>query len=164
MPTLVLDPQPRELRELLKHRKRSGLHRLDEVWEGVLHMVSAPSGPHAYIAQQLAMLLGTPARAAGLVPVLGAFNLGGSEADFRVPDGGLHRAVPRATWYPTAAVKEMAVRTELARRSRMLGISTLQVTMRRSKTVAASAPASSSSSSTRWRYASITTLLRGRPR
>ncbi len=104
MPTLVLDPQPRELRELLKHRKRSGLHRLDEVWEGVLHVVSAPSGPHAYIAQQLAMLLGTPARAAGLVPVLGAFNLGGSEADFRVPDGGLHRAVPRATWYPTAAL------------------------------------------------------------
>jgi hypothetical protein len=46
MPTLVLDPQPRELRELLEHRKRSGMHRLDEVWEGVLHVVSAQHAMH----------------------------------------------------------------------------------------------------------------------
>lgn len=50
MPTLVLDPPPRELKELLERRRISGLHRLDEVWGGVLHVVSAPSGPHAYIA------------------------------------------------------------------------------------------------------------------
>jgi Uma2 family endonuclease len=104
MPTLVLDPQPHELQELLEHRKRSGLHRLDEVWEGVLHMVPAPSGPHAYVTQQLAVLLDGPARAAGLVPAMGEFNLGSSEEDFRVPDGGVHRAIPLATWHPTAAL------------------------------------------------------------
>ncbi len=104
MPTLVLDPPPYEIQELLEHRKRSGLHRLDEVWEGVLHMVPAPSGRHAYIAQQLAVLLDGPARAAGLVPAMGEFNLGSSEEDFRVPDGGVHRTIPLATWYPTVAL------------------------------------------------------------
>jgi Uma2 family endonuclease len=104
MPTLVLDPQPRELQELLERRKRSGLHQLDEVWEGVLHMVPAPTGPHAYIAQQLAELLAAPARAAGLVPAMHQVNLGESVEDFRVPDGGLHRTIPRDTWFPTAAL------------------------------------------------------------
>lgn len=104
MPTLVLDPQPRELQELLEHRKRSGLHRLDEVWEGVMHMVPAPTGQHAYVAHQLAEFLGGPARAAGLAPAMGEFNLGESEEDFRVPDGGLHRTIPRGVWHSTAAL------------------------------------------------------------
>jgi Uma2 family endonuclease len=104
MPTLVLDPQPHELRELLERRKRSGLHDLDEVWEGVLHMVPAPTGPHAYVAQQLAVLLDGPARAAGLVPAMHQVNLGESEEDYRVPDGCLHREIPRETWFPTAAL------------------------------------------------------------
>ncbi len=101
MPTLVLDPAPHELQTLLERRKRSGLHRLDEVWEGVLHMVPAPSGEHAYIAQQLAEIMGQPARAAGLIPAMHEFNLGVSEDDFRVPDGGLHRAIPRTVWNET---------------------------------------------------------------
>lgn len=101
MPTLVLDPAPHELQSLIERRKQSGLHRLDEVWEGVLHMVPAPSGEHAYIAQQLAELLATPARAAGLIPVMHEFNLGTSEDDFRVPDGGLHRTIPRTVWNDT---------------------------------------------------------------
>jgi Uma2 family endonuclease len=104
MPTLVLDPPPHELKELMERRRESGLHRLDEVWEGVLHMVPTPSGPHAYIAQQLAEFLGGPARTRGLVPAMHEFNLGESEDDYRVPDGGLHRAVPRATWFATAAL------------------------------------------------------------
>ncbi len=104
MPTLVLDPPPHELEELMERRRVSGLHRLDEVWEGVMHLVSPPSGGHAYIAQQLAMLLGGLARAAGLVPAMHAFNLGDSEEDFRVPDGGLHREIPRETWFPTVAL------------------------------------------------------------
>lgn len=104
MPTLVLDPPPHELKELLERRRISGLHRLDEVWKGVLHMVPAPSGPHAYVAQQLAVLLDSPARARSLVPSMHEFNLGESEHDYRVPDGGLHRAIPRATWFPTAAL------------------------------------------------------------
>jgi Uma2 family endonuclease len=102
MPTLVLDPQ--EVQALDERRRRSGLDRLDEVWEGVLHMVPAPSGEHADITQQLAVVLDGPARAAGLFPTMGEFNLGVSEADFRVPDGGLHRTRPHGTWFPTAAL------------------------------------------------------------
>lgn len=67
-------------------------------------MVPAPSGEHADIAQQLAEVLGPPARAAGLSPTMSEFNLGDSEHDFRVPDGGLHRTRPHGTWLPTAAL------------------------------------------------------------
>ena len=102
MPTLVLDPH--EMEALLERRKRSGMHRLDEVWEGVLHMVPAPSFGHASISQQLAELLGPLARAAGLMPAMGEFNLGDSEDDFRVPDGGLHHGRPSGVWLSTAAL------------------------------------------------------------
>jgi Uma2 family endonuclease len=34
----------------------------------------------------------------------GQFNLGESEHDFRVPDGGLHRPGAGEMWHPTAAV------------------------------------------------------------
>jgi Uma2 family endonuclease len=104
MQTLVLDPPTAGLEDLLERRHRSGLDRLDEVWGGVLHMVPAPSGEHAYLAQQLAELLGPPARAAGLIPAIGEFNLGDSDDDFRVPDGGLHRVRPAGVWQPTAAL------------------------------------------------------------
>jgi hypothetical protein len=46
-------------------------------------MNPAPHRRHANIAQQLADLLGTPARAAGLVPMISIFNLGEPE-DYRV--------------------------------------------------------------------------------
>jgi Uma2 family endonuclease len=104
MPTVVLDPAPHEIEVLRERRRRSGLNRLDEVWEGVLHMVPAPSHRHAEIAQQLAELLGPPARAAGLGPTMHQFNLGDSEEDFRVPDGGLHRPGAGELWHPTAAL------------------------------------------------------------
>jgi Uma2 family endonuclease len=104
MSTLVLDPATPELEALKERRRRSGLDRLDEVWEGVLHMVAAPHGRHAKIAQQLAELLGPLARDAGLDPTMHEFNLGGSEQDFRVPDGGLHREFSDRVWYPTAAL------------------------------------------------------------
>jgi hypothetical protein len=104
MRTLVLDPSSAGLEKVLEGRRRSGLDRLDEVWEGVLHMVPAPSHAHASITQQLAELLGPPARAAGLEPAMGEFNLGESENDFRVPDGGLHRPGAGGVWHPTAAL------------------------------------------------------------
>jgi Uma2 family endonuclease len=100
MRTLVLDPPD----DLLERRRRSGLDRLDEVWKGVLHMVPAPSGAHARISQQLAELLGPPARVADLIPVMAEFNLGESEQDFRVPDGGLHREFSSGIWHRTAAL------------------------------------------------------------
>ncbi len=104
IPALVLDPLPHEIRTLLERRRGSGLNRLDEVWEGVLHMIPEPNLEHAQIAQQLAVLLDAPAHAAGLVPAMHEFNLGHSEDDYRVPDGGLHRPGARGTWQPTAAM------------------------------------------------------------
>ncbi len=103
MRALVLDPPTAGLDALLERRRRSGLDRLDEVWDGVLHMVPAPSGPHSLVEWQLARLLGPLAEQAGL-HAGGQFNLGEGEDDFRIPDGGLHRAPPLVTWYPTAAL------------------------------------------------------------
>ena len=45
-------------------RRVSVLDRLDEVWEGVLHIVPAPSFEHARFAQQLAVAFNGPALAA----------------------------------------------------------------------------------------------------
>ncbi len=104
MSTVVLGPSPPEIEALIASRKRSGLYRLDEVWEGVLHMVPAPSFEHASIGQQLAEILGPLARAEGLVPAMQEFNLGDSEEDFRVPDGGLHRPGASGVWLHTAAL------------------------------------------------------------
>jgi len=102
--TVILDPPTAGLEELLERRRRAGLDRLDEVWEGELHMVPAPSGEHADIVQQLAEVLGPLARAAGLVATMGDFNLGDGEHDYRVPDGGVHRQRPRGVWHTTAAL------------------------------------------------------------
>src|SRR5579872_355306 len=103
MRTVILDSASAGLERLLEQRRRSGLDRFDEVWEGVLHMVPAPSGEHAHHSHQLSLLLDQPARAAGLFVTSGGFNLGDSEADYRVPDGGLLRQY-RGVWHPTAAL------------------------------------------------------------
>ena len=104
MTTLVLGAPPPELEALLERRRRAGVDRLDEVWQGVRHMVPGPSSEHARISQQLAEILGPPARAAGLLPAMGEFNLGESEYDFRVPDGGLLHPGAAGVWLSTAAV------------------------------------------------------------
>lgn len=104
MPTLVLGTPPPELEARLERRRRAGVDRLDEVWQGVRHLVPGPSFEHANVAQQLAVLLDAPARAAGLVPTLHEFNLGEGEHDFRVPDGELHRPGAAGVWLSTAAL------------------------------------------------------------
>ena len=103
MPTLVRDPQPAEFEALLKRRQKLGQDLLDEVWEGVYHMNPAPHSRHSAIQQQLAELLGPPARDAGLDPRLAIFNLG-EEGDYRVPDGGLLRPGPDSVFLSTAAL------------------------------------------------------------
>jgi Uma2 family endonuclease len=103
MRTLVLDPPTAGLGDVLESRRRSGLDRLDEIWEGVYHMVPAPSGPHGDLESQLHSILRSLARQAGLT-MIGQSNLGESEHDFRVPDGALHRSPPAGVWHPTAAL------------------------------------------------------------
>ncbi|MDQ6746251.1 MAG: Uma2 family endonuclease [Actinomycetota bacterium] len=104
MQTFVLDPDTSGFNELLERRRRAGADRFDEVWEGVLHMAPAPRGEHADLSQQLAELLGVVARTAGLFTTMSEFNLGESEFDYRIPDGGIHRQRLRGVWHATAAL------------------------------------------------------------
>ncbi len=101
MRTLVLDPPTAGLDLLLERRRRSGLDRLDEVWEGVYHMVPAPTFEHGDLESQLHRVLGSLAHQAGLTMV-GQSNLGEGEHDFRVPDSALHRPGASGTWHSTA--------------------------------------------------------------
>jgi Uma2 family endonuclease len=103
MATLVLDPHAPGLDALQERRRISGLDRLDEVWEGVLHMVPAPTYGHGDIESQLHTILRPLARQAGL-HMIGQSNLGESTHDFRVPDAALHRPGASGTWHPTAAL------------------------------------------------------------
>lgn len=103
MATVVLDPHAPGLDELKERRRISGLDRLDEVWEGVLHMVPAPTDEHGDIESQLHAILRPLARQAGL-RMIGQSNLGESTHDFRVPDAALHRPGAAGTWHPTAAL------------------------------------------------------------
>jgi Uma2 family endonuclease len=105
MPTLVMDPAPAEIDELIEYRRRLDLDHYDEVWDGVLHMNPIPTGEHQYILQQLAVLLDPLARRANLVLLTNEFGLGRQgKSNFRVPDGGLHRALPRGVYQSTAAL------------------------------------------------------------
>lgn len=103
MPLVVLDPLPVEIESLLERRRRLGLDGGDEMWDGVLHVNPGPHGRHHRIQQQLAEILGPPALAAGLMPAMGAFNIGEKD-NYRVPDGGLHRPGPDELFYSTAAL------------------------------------------------------------
>ena len=103
MRTMLSDPPPAEVQEVLALRRRNGADRHDEVWKGVLYMMPTPSGAHMDVQQQLAVLLDGPARAAGLFPRLGGVNIGDAE-DYRVPDGVLQRERRPGVWHPTAAL------------------------------------------------------------
>lgn len=91
-----------QLATLIEQRQRLGHDRFDEVWDGMYVMAPDPTGEHAELAAQLAVLLYPRARSRGLV-VTAAFNLG-VPRDFRVPDLGVHRERPRGAWQPSAAV------------------------------------------------------------
>jgi len=103
MPTLVLDPQPAAIEQLLQQRAGLDLDRRDEVWEGVLHMIPPPSHEHERIARMLHRLLGPSADTAGL-QITGTVGIGAGKDDYRVPDLALHRPGYAPQWHPTAAL------------------------------------------------------------
>jgi len=102
MATLVMDPPPVQFEELLERRRRLGLDRRDEMWEGVYRMTPAAGEAHWQLDDQLAELLRPLAREAGLISG-GEFNLG-EPNDYRVPDRGLHRPDTHGDWRSTAAL------------------------------------------------------------
>ena len=103
MPTLVLDPQPAAIEQLLQQRARLDLDRRDEVWEGVLHMIPPPSHEHERLAVKLVGVLDPLADAAGL-ELTGTVGIGEGKDDYRVPDLALHRPGYAPQWHPTAAL------------------------------------------------------------
>jgi Uma2 family endonuclease len=104
MRVLTTDPPPAEVEAMLERRRLAGADKLDEVWNGVLHMSPDPSYPHADVLQQLAELLGPLARTASLWPYVNPINLGEPGANFRIPDGGISRERIASAWAPTAAL------------------------------------------------------------
>jgi Uma2 family endonuclease len=103
MPTLVFDPQPTELEQLLQRRRELDQDRRDEVWEGVLYMIPPPSVEHERMATKLVRTLGPYADAAGL-EITGAIGIGGDQHDYRVPDAVLLRPGFAPQWNNTAAL------------------------------------------------------------
>jgi Uma2 family endonuclease len=70
---------------MLNERRRLGLDGHDEVWNGVLHMVPPPGGPHQEVSTELFLVLGPLAKRCGLRP---RFETGlfCATDDYRVPD------------------------------------------------------------------------------
>lgn len=101
MRTVILGERPAVLEELIERRRKLGLDRHDEVWEGEYHMSPAAHSWHAFVQATLLELLGPLARAQGFVAITD-FNLGDHRHDFRVPDLGVHASLPDAVWVPTA--------------------------------------------------------------
>lgn len=103
MRVLTTDPPPQVLEELLAERRRIGVDRYDEMWNGVLHMNPSPTGGHADLLQQVADALTSPAKEAGLVRRFSGVNIGTSD-NYRSPDAVLQREKLPDLWQPTAAL------------------------------------------------------------
>jgi Uma2 family endonuclease len=70
---------------LLAERRRLGLDVFDEIWEGVLHMVPAPSRWHQTVGTKLIVALTPVAEAKGLQATYET-NLYRTDDDYRIPD------------------------------------------------------------------------------
>lgn len=69
---------------LIEQRRRTGIDRFDEVWEGVYVVNPAPNLDHALLARRIAALFAPGAEARGLDVVENA-NVGLPD-DYRIPD------------------------------------------------------------------------------
>jgi Uma2 family endonuclease len=75
---------------LLEERRRLGVDRWDEVWNGELHMVPPPAERHQSLGSRLIEVLGPLARGRGL-KLTYEIGLFVSADDYRVPDLGVYR-------------------------------------------------------------------------
>lgn len=75
--------------ELLEDRRRRGLDKSDEVWDGVLHMVPPPAPRHNFLVSDLNAFLRRVAARRGLMPPVsetGVFDPTKGLSNYRVPD------------------------------------------------------------------------------
>ena len=81
---------PVVLPDVLSWRKRRGLDRWDEMWDGELHMVPPANGPHQRFGTDLMRVLGPLIDERGLEASYetGFFR---HEQDYRVPDWSVYR-------------------------------------------------------------------------
>lgn len=73
----------------LAHRRRRGLDRHDEMWEGVLHMAPAPTYEHQRMVDRLLLFLVPLLERTGrgvLVSGINVFNDESKAEDYRIPD------------------------------------------------------------------------------
>ena len=70
----------------LERRRRLGLDKKDELWDGVWHLVNAPKVWHQRLNLDMALVLVPLARARGLEPLLDAGVIADIKKNFRVPD------------------------------------------------------------------------------
>ena len=80
--------------EWVEERRRLGLDRRDEMWDGVLHMVPPASSAHGRLEHRIAVLLDRPATRRGLwvISQPGVFDPANSGmTSYRVPDVGFVR-------------------------------------------------------------------------
>lgn len=75
--------------EVLAERRRTGIDRFDEMWEGVLHMAPAPAYEHQRIVMALARFIGDLCERQGrgvLALGINVFNEASIQPDYRIPD------------------------------------------------------------------------------
>jgi len=81
--------------EMIEERRRLGLDRRDEMWDGVLHLVPVASSAHAILWYELTCLFAPTAHDRGLLGMAapGVFDPEAADMmNFRVPDLGFARS------------------------------------------------------------------------
>jgi Uma2 family endonuclease len=77
---------------VIDDRRRLGIHKLDERWAGVWHLVNPPKLWHGRLNSQMFLALAPVAEARGLTPYCDATGLFATPDDWRVPDQTYARA------------------------------------------------------------------------
>ena len=82
---VVMYEAPPDVEAMLAERRRLGLDKRDEMWDGVLHMLPPPGEAHAEFSSEFFLLVGHVSKRRGLVPRMetGLFR---TADDYRVPD------------------------------------------------------------------------------